>query len=94
LYTFTKNSTYPTAQYIRYCEILRKIIKEATLVLIAESNNKIKTTWNIKKKKQEKYIKQVPTLLVTNEKLRIQETWPLPSIIYLNYYSKIKHSNK
>jgi len=40
--------------------------------LIAKSNNKIRTTWNIIKKETETVhsVEQVPTLLVNDEKLR------------------------
>jgi hypothetical protein len=65
LYTLIKNSNDPKAKahYIKYCRILRKVIKEAKKQhytrLIAKSSNKVKTTWNvIKKKRQEKCIQQ------------------------------------
>ena len=53
LYGFTKNSNDPKAKvhYIKYCKILRKVIKEAKKQhyngLIPRSDNKIKTAWNI-----------------------------------------------
>ena len=55
LYTLTKNSNDPRAKahYVKYCGILKKAIKEAKKKkqfydrLIAKSDNKIKTTWNI-----------------------------------------------
>jgi ribosomal protein L33 len=76
LYTFTKNSKDPKAKahYIKYCQILKKVIKEAKKLhygrLVAKSNNKIKTTWNIIKKETGKGhpIVQAPSL-VNNEKL-------------------------
>jgi ribosomal protein L33 len=77
LYTFNKNSNNPKtkAHYIKYCQILKKVIKEAKELhysrLIAKSNNKIKTTWNIIQKQKGKGhpIEQAPSLLVNNEKL-------------------------
>jgi len=76
LYVFTKNSNDPKAKYIKYCEILRKAIKEAKKQhysrLIIKSNNKINTTWNITKKEtgNVRSVKHVPTLLVNDEKLK------------------------
>jgi hypothetical protein len=61
LCVFTKNMDDPKAKanYSKYCETLRKVIKEAKNQnynrLIAKSNNKIKTTWNIIQKKTGKY---------------------------------------
>jgi hypothetical protein len=77
LCTFTKNSNDPKAKahYITYCQILKIVSKEAKKLhyarLIAKSNNKIKTTWNmIKKETGRGYpIEQAPSLLVNNEKL-------------------------
>jgi hypothetical protein len=44
--------------YIKYCETLRKVIKEAKKQhysrIIAKYGNKIKTTWNIIQKKDNK----------------------------------------
>jgi hypothetical protein len=58
LCVFTKNMDDPKANYSKYCETLRKVIKEAKKQnysrLIAKSNNKIKT-WNIIQKKTGKY---------------------------------------
>jgi hypothetical protein len=60
---------------MKYCRILKKVIKEAKKLHygrhIAKSNNKIKTTWNIIKKERGKGhpIEQAPSLLVNNEKL-------------------------
>jgi len=78
LYAFTKDSKDPKAKahYIKYCKILSKFIKEAKKQhcsrLIAKSNNKIKTTWNIIKKEIGKVhsVEYVSTLLVNNEKLK------------------------
>jgi len=55
LYAFTKNRNDPKskAHYIQYCKTLRKAIKlssNITVRLIAKSNNKITTTWEILKK--------------------------------------------
>ena len=53
LYTLTKNSNdlKARAHYMKYCKMLKKVIKEAKKQLydrlIAKSDNKIKTTWNI-----------------------------------------------
>jgi hypothetical protein len=77
-YTFTKNSNDPKAKahYIKYCKIQRKVINEANKQhynkLIAKSNNKIKTMWNITKKETGKLhsVEQVPMLLVDDEKLK------------------------
>jgi hypothetical protein len=77
LYALTKNSKDPVrkAHYNTYCKILRKVIREAKKQhysrLIAQSNNKIKTTWNIIKKETEKVHppEQIPSLLVDNKKL-------------------------
>jgi hypothetical protein len=55
-YAFTTNSNDPkaTVYYIKYCKILRKVIKEAKKQhcsrLIAKSNYKITTVRNILKK--------------------------------------------
>jgi hypothetical protein len=71
---FTKNSNDPKAKYIKYCEILRKVIKEAKKQhynrLTVKSNNKINTTWNIKKKETGniRSVEHIPTLLVNYEK--------------------------
>jgi ribosomal protein L33 len=70
LYTLTKNSNEPKAKVnrIKYCGILRKLIKEAKEQhynrLTAKSSYKIKTTWNIIKKQTGKVhsVEQVPTL--------------------------------
>jgi hypothetical protein len=77
LYTFTKNSNDPKTKthYIKYCRILQNVIQEAKKLhygrLIAKSNNKIKTTWNIIKKGtgKEHPVEEAPSLLVNNEKL-------------------------
>jgi hypothetical protein len=77
LYSFTKNSNDPKAKthYIKYCQILRKVIKEAKKLhygrLTAKSNNTIKTTWKIIKKEIGKGhpIEQATSLLMNNEKL-------------------------
>jgi hypothetical protein len=90
LYTFTKNSSGPKAKahYIKYCKILRKVIKETKQQhysrLITKSNNKIKTKNIIMRKRETHTVVQVPSLVVNDEKLRIQETWPMPSIISYN----------
>jgi hypothetical protein len=60
LRVFTKNRDDPKgkASYIKYCETLRKVTKEAEKQhysrLVAKSDNKIKTTWNIIQKKKGK----------------------------------------
>jgi hypothetical protein len=52
------NDLNTRAVYIKYCKILNNVIKEAKKQnycrLIAKSDKKIKTTWNIPKR--EKYI--------------------------------------
>ena len=78
LYAFTKNSNYPKAKphYIKYCKILRKVIKEAKKQhysrLKAKSNTKIKTTSSIIKKETGKIhsVEQFPNLLVNDKKLK------------------------
>ena len=83
VYTLTKNSNDPKAKayYIHYCRILkRKVIKEAKKQfydsLIAKSDNKIKTTWNIIKKENGRIhpIEQVPSSLVNIGKIKVQTT--------------------
>lgn len=74
--------------YIRYCKILRKLIKETKKQhynRLTAKSNKIKTTWIIIKKETRKIhlLEQVPTLVVNDEKLKIQQTWPMPSVISL-----------
>ena len=68
------------APYIKYCRILKKIIKEAKKQfydrLIAKSYNKIKTTCNIIKNEIGRMhaIKQVPSSLVKIGKLKNKTT--------------------
>jgi hypothetical protein len=90
LYAFTKNNsdTKAKAHYIRYCKILRKVLKETKKQhynRLTAKSNKIKTTWHIIKKETGKVhlLEQVPTLLVNDENLKIQLTWPMPSVISL-----------
>jgi len=69
MYAFIKNSNDPkaTAHYIKYCTILRNIIKEAKKLhysrLIAKCNKKNKTTLNIimKETRKIRLVEQVPT---------------------------------
>ena len=78
LHNFTKNSSDPKAiaHYIEYCDILRRVIngakKQHYSRLIAKSNNKIRTTWDITNEETGKVhlVEQVPTLLVNDEKLK------------------------
>jgi len=78
LYTFTKNSNVPKAKahYIKYCTVLRKVIKEANKQnysrLRGKSHTKIKGTWKIIKKETIKVhsVEQDPILLVNDEKLK------------------------
>jgi len=78
LYTYKEKSNKPKAKahYIKYCKILRKLIikpnKQHYIRLIAKSNHKTKTTWNIIQKETRKVhsVEQVPTLLVNDEKLK------------------------
>jgi len=78
LYNFTNNSNDPKAnvRYIEYCDILRNVLNRAKKQnysrLIAKSNKKIRTTWNIINKETGKVhlVEQVPTLLVNDEKLK------------------------
>jgi hypothetical protein len=64
------------ANYIKSCETLRKVIKEAKKQhysrLIAKSNNKIKTTCNIIQKKTGKVqsVEKFPTQLLNDGKLK------------------------
>jgi len=70
LYVLTKNSNDPKAKvhFIKYCKIVRNVIKEAKkkhyIRRIAKSNNRIKTTWNNIKKETRKVhsLELVPTL--------------------------------
>ena len=72
LYVLTKNSNDPKAKvhFIKYCKIVRNVIKEAKkkhyIRRIAKSNNRIKTTWNNIKKETRKVhsLELVPTLWV------------------------------
>jgi hypothetical protein len=76
LYAFIKNRNYPKAHYIKYCKILRKVIKEVKKLhysrLKAKSNTKIKTTSSIIKKETGKVhsVELIPNLLVNDEKLK------------------------
>ena len=82
LYTLTKNSNYPKAKayYIKYCRILKKVFKEAKKQfydsLIAKSDNKTKTTWNIIKNETGRMhpVEQVPSTLVNMAKLKDHKT--------------------
>jgi len=65
LCTLTKNSSdlKVKALFIIYCEILRKVMKEAKQqhysMLIAKSNNRRNTTLNIQGRRQGKYIQWI-----------------------------------
>jgi hypothetical protein len=73
------NDAVIKAFYIRYCKILNKVIQRAKRQhynrLIAKSDNKIKTTWNIIKQETEKIhvTEQMPSLLINDEKLKEPE---------------------
>jgi hypothetical protein len=60
---YSRNSNDPNirAFYIKYCKIMNNVIKEVIKQhysrLITKSDNKIKTTWNIVKGRQEKILK-------------------------------------
>ena len=64
------------ANYIKYCETLRKVIKEAKEQhysrIIAKSGNKMKTTRNIIQKKTAKVqsVEQFPALLLNDGKVK------------------------
>jgi len=70
-YAFTKNSNDPkvTVPCIKYCDILRKVTKEAKQqhysMLVAKYNNRRNTTRNIQGRRQGKYmpVEQVPLYL-------------------------------
>jgi hypothetical protein len=51
IYSRSSNNPHRRAYYNKYCKILSRVIKEAKRQhycrLIAKSDNKIKTTWNI-----------------------------------------------
>jgi hypothetical protein len=78
LYIYGRNSNDPNTRafYIKYCKILNNVIKEAKKQhycrLIAKSDNKIKTTWNIVKRETGKIhlAEQMPSLLINNEKVK------------------------
>jgi hypothetical protein len=61
--------------YKKYCKILSRVIKEAKrqncCTLIAKSDNKIKTTWNITKCQSGKLhlTEQIPSVLINSEKI-------------------------
>jgi hypothetical protein len=67
------------AFYIKYCKILNKVIQHAKRQhynrLIAKSDNKIKTTWDIIKQKTGKIhvTEQMPTLVINDEKIKDPE---------------------
>jgi hypothetical protein len=73
IYIYSRNNNDPIikALYIKYYKILNKVIKEAKNQhysgLIAKSDNKIKTTWNIiRNKTGKKYLtKELSYLLIT-----------------------------
>jgi hypothetical protein len=79
-YIYSRDSNDPIikAFYMKYCKILNKVIQEAKKQhnnrLIAKSDNKIKTTWNIIKQETRKILvtEQIPSLL-TNEKMKAPE---------------------
>jgi hypothetical protein len=89
LYDFTKNGNDPKARvyYIKYCKIIRKVIKEAMKQhckrLIPKSNHKITAGSILKEEKgTDTFIGKGSCLTIVNdEKLRIQEIWPVPLII-------------
>jgi hypothetical protein len=76
LYIYSRNSNDPNTRgiCIKYCKILNNVIKGAKKQhysrLIAKSDNKIKTTWNIIKRETGKIhlTKQLPSLQTTKEK--------------------------
>jgi hypothetical protein len=51
IYSKSSNNPHMRAYYIKYCKILNRVIKVAKRQhycgLIAKSDNKIKSTWNI-----------------------------------------------
>jgi hypothetical protein len=61
--------------YNKYCKILSRVIKEAKRQhycrLIAKSDNRIKTTWNIIKCESGKLhlTEQIPSVLINSEKV-------------------------
>jgi hypothetical protein len=89
LYVNSRNSEDPNTRvfYIKYCKILKSVIKEAKKQyysrLIAKSDNKIKMTWNIIKRETGKghLIEQIPPLPTTSLKAEELET-------VANYFNK------
>jgi hypothetical protein len=73
------NDAVIKAFYITYCEILNKVIQQAKRQhynrIIAKSNNKIKTIWNIIKQETGKMhaTEQMPSLLINDEKIEDPE---------------------
>ncbi|PNF23822.1 hypothetical protein B7P43_G15913 [Cryptotermes secundus] len=78
LYVNSRNNNNPNIRvfYVKYCKILRNVIKEAKKQhyrrLIAKSDNKIKMTWNIIKRETGKMhlTDQMPSLLAKSEKAK------------------------
>jgi hypothetical protein len=64
------------ANYIKYCKIMSRVIKEAkrqySCRLIAKSDNQIKTTWDVMKRKLH-LTEQIPSLLMKGKKVRDPE---------------------
>jgi hypothetical protein len=81
IYTYSRSSNNPhlRAYYNKYCKILSRVIKEAKRQhycrLIAKSDNKIKTTWNIIKHGSGKLhlTEQIPSVLINSEKVMIHK---------------------
>jgi hypothetical protein len=76
IYSRKNNDPNTRAFYIKYCKILNNVIKEAKKQhysrLIAKSDNKIKTAWNIIRRKTGKIhlTENMPSLLTNNEKVK------------------------
>jgi hypothetical protein len=79
---YSRNSNDPNTRafYNEYCKILHNVIKEAKKqhysTLIAKSDNKVRTTWNIIKREMGKLhlTEQTPSLLTNNEKVKGPKT--------------------
>jgi hypothetical protein len=94
LYIYSRNRNDPNTRafYIKYYKILNNVIKEAKKQhycrLIAKSDNKIKTTWNIVKQDTGKIhlAEQMPPLCINNEKVKDPVTVANAFNIFSNNY--------
>jgi hypothetical protein len=102
LYINSRNSNDPNTRafYIKYCKIPNNVIKKAKKQhysrLIAKSNNKIKTTWNVIKRETGKIhlTEQMASLLTNNEKVKDPGTVANAfNNFFSNNYQKLKFTS-